>query len=693
MKPNSKGSDAPVQGTNDNSIVSKCSMAAAGYFEDTFLQYFVAKKSRRSPLINRGYYIRARAIDFALNLFLTTKTSEKKQIISLGAGFDSSYFRLRDKGALLSTRFLEIDFPNVVQRKTKLIYATKDLVSLINENKSHSCGDFESEIISNGYSLIGCDLTDLNRLENAIDSVQFSKEYRTLFLSEVVLTYVNKDSCSKLIKWAAETFPNSVFLLYEQINPDDAFGFVMKKHFTTLQSPLRCIDSYPTLESQIERFRALGWKYCSAMDMNEFFYSFISKDERERISNIEAFDEFEEWHLKCAHYVLVGAFSGSCSSLEGTMFPVEKIGKRRRKEVDSPLLPWKCSSKTEETLKRFGHHIVPLGDNRVLISGGFGCSGNKHQRLRDGVVVDLSEDDEASHTIQSYALFDKSKLFHTVSKLSNGSIFVFGGRESPLKPCLDYGIFKIEELLRKHCTENDADETHLRKRALVFDWAAQLSTDASCVQERIEPCPRWRHSATRVFIRGKECVLIFGGRNSCNLALSDCWLFHVADHRWQKIDLQMDSDIIQPRHSHSACAWGDDRLIFTGGLNADSQPFRLCEILHLKDEEFRFEAVKLDEDLPARYSHTSHIIGDKMWLIGGVDVCSSSEILVIDLSDWKWKEYKLQARSNSSTFQPLMLHNHASFLGSDREIIIFGGGGNCFSFGTYFNAGIISIDV
>ena len=29
------------------------------------------------------------------------------------------------------------------------------------------------------------------------------------------------------------------------------------------------------------------------MDMNEFFYSFISKDERDRISNIEAFDEFE----------------------------------------------------------------------------------------------------------------------------------------------------------------------------------------------------------------------------------------------------------------------------------------------------------------------------------------------------------------------------------------------------------------
>ena len=30
------------------------------------------------------------------------------QIISLGAGFDSSYFRLKDKGALSNTRFLEV---------------------------------------------------------------------------------------------------------------------------------------------------------------------------------------------------------------------------------------------------------------------------------------------------------------------------------------------------------------------------------------------------------------------------------------------------------------------------------------------------------------------------------------------------------------------------------------------------------
>ena len=42
-----------VQGTNDNSIVSKCSMSAAGYFNDPFLKNFVAKNAKRAPLINR----------------------------------------------------------------------------------------------------------------------------------------------------------------------------------------------------------------------------------------------------------------------------------------------------------------------------------------------------------------------------------------------------------------------------------------------------------------------------------------------------------------------------------------------------------------------------------------------------------------------------------------------------------------
>ena len=52
-----------------------------------------------------------------------------------------------------------------------------------------------------------------------------------------------------------------------------------------------------------------------------------------------------------------------------------------------------------------------------------------------------------------------------------------------------------------------------------------------------------------------------------------------------------------------------------------------------------------------------------------------------------------QAENYSPTLAPLMLHNHSSFVRNNKEIVIFGGGGNCFSFGTHFNTGIICIDV
>ena len=34
---------------------------------------------------------------------------------------------------------------------------------------------------------------------------------------------------------------------------------------------------------------------------------------------------------------------------------------------------------------------------------------------------------------------------------------------------------------------------------------------------------------------------------------------------------------------------------------------------------------------------------------------------------------------------PIMLHNHTSVQVSDNKILILGGGGNCFSFGTHLN--------
>jgi len=55
--------------------------------------------------------------------------------------------------------------------------------------------------------------------------------------------------------------------------------------------------------------------------MNYFYNVVVSQDERSRVESLEPFDEYEEWHLKCAHYILLTAFNGSCQHLSALMWP------------------------------------------------------------------------------------------------------------------------------------------------------------------------------------------------------------------------------------------------------------------------------------------------------------------------------------------------------------------------------------
>ena len=54
--------------------------------------------------------------------------------------------------------------------------------------------------------------------------------------------------------------------------------------------------------------------------MNTFFNS-LPAEEKWRIDNLELFDEYEEWHLKCSHYIILCAFNGLCESLADQILP------------------------------------------------------------------------------------------------------------------------------------------------------------------------------------------------------------------------------------------------------------------------------------------------------------------------------------------------------------------------------------
>lgn len=75
-----------IMATNNSSIVSKRSVERLYLPEPHFYRYFVRKPQRRSPTINRGYWLRMRAIDHAVRQFLQKPSDSRKIIVNLGCG-------------------------------------------------------------------------------------------------------------------------------------------------------------------------------------------------------------------------------------------------------------------------------------------------------------------------------------------------------------------------------------------------------------------------------------------------------------------------------------------------------------------------------------------------------------------------------------------------------------------------------
>jgi O-methyltransferase involved in polyketide biosynthesis len=128
--------DVAVMATASDASLCKLSASSLGYFEDPFVQYFVKTPSRRMPIINRGYYARVAAIESVVTRFVDAHKGDgdgrKAQIVILGAGLDSMYFRLKQRGALPALcEYFEMDFPDVTLQKVMTIRRRKQLMAVL----------------------------------------------------------------------------------------------------------------------------------------------------------------------------------------------------------------------------------------------------------------------------------------------------------------------------------------------------------------------------------------------------------------------------------------------------------------------------------------------------------------------------------------------------------------------------------
>ncbi|BES89260.1 Leucine carboxyl methyltransferase 2 [Nesidiocoris tenuis] len=648
--------DTLVQQTNSSSIVSKRSMISNGYFKDDFIHHFVPKHSRRSPLIHLGYFVRALSVDNCIRTFLDgLPTNCSSQILSLGAGYDTTFFRLCSER--LNLVYFEVDLSDVVANKIKTIKESIELKSLL-----VGCTDIDSSstgmsLSSKNYNIFSHDLSDVTGLETKLKALGFDNNRHTLVFSECAITYMDEDRSTDLIRWAATTLPYGSFMNYEQVNPDDGFGHVMLEHFSKIQNPLKSVAKYKTLEEQRGRYLNAGWTECKVVSVARYVRELLASEEYVNMFKHEPFDEWEEFHLKCCHYSV--AYADHCSSHSS----VGDGNRFQPKKIEWPL----CQSTRFE---RFGHASVPLSDGGILSFGGFGIEPgtNRHTRCNE-----LSYTGIAAKNVNM--LFNRGVsvtldcLYATVTSIGNNDFILFGGRTSPTKEV------NCEPVL-----------VHVKVNQTSIDVTFEKITFPS---ETPTPPNRWRHTASDLH----GSTFVFGGRNKDLKIFNDLWELKRGENTWQWVQrFQKSGSWPEGRFSHAATT-GQGKIYVSGGLNADLTPMDDLWELELKDDDVRWSKLETVGLLPASYNHTIHFYSGRLISIGGVNESDWIQpgLTIIDLASLHVQHYTYQI---PPVDPGLMLHGHSSVLNEEEgAIYVQGGGGNCFSFGTHLNKYVAKLEL
>ncbi|CAH0478554.1 unnamed protein product [Peronospora belbahrii] len=358
-------SDHNVTETAFDAVKCKLSAVTLGYFQDPFLRFFVHKPTRRIPLVHRGYYLRHLGVTRCVDLFLSQYVaSPRVNIVSLGAGFDTLFFRLVDQRKFLGTLyFTEVDCDAIVSAKTKLLNDSdvqaglfpKDMDNLIVTSSSADCEiAWQCRVPSGSYSLIACDLGDIQRLNAALNTAGADRSLPTLMLGECLLSYLAPEKGTMLLQWLGEAFSSGSIALYDPIRlqtsedddsekavsastrpkrQSDAFSSTLQRYFAVKGCTLRGVQGYQTAADHCRRLLACAyWKKCCILDMNGVFAACTTAEEKHRLALLEPFDEYADWTMCNAHYAIY--LAGNCKNqdkdgLEWTSCFVPRVQQHR----------------------------------------------------------------------------------------------------------------------------------------------------------------------------------------------------------------------------------------------------------------------------------------------------------------------------------------------------------------------------
>lgn len=319
-------------GTAEDAMKAKLATVQAGYYEDPYINEFRSKASPKAQqpavqvIIKRGTFARVVCIHKAISSFLVEcyniePKPERVQVIVLGSGKDTSFFRILDErrqnrhcDALEQPlHWFEVDHAEILQQKTEVIHQSPAFASAC----SPSSVDGVYEVVPTDESLpwhkAKCHFLAHNLNLNPENLVQkliqsgICRTAPTLVINECVLTYMTVDAAKNLLAALSNHIDDCTFVSYEPIlGVNSNFGRVMEDNLTKagVVQPLSCMLELRTISQWLNFLASVGCTCATSCDMCTAYETVLSNTQRSYAQRCEFLDELEEFILIMQHYCL-----------------------------------------------------------------------------------------------------------------------------------------------------------------------------------------------------------------------------------------------------------------------------------------------------------------------------------------------------------------------------------------------------
>lgn len=213
----------------------------------------------------------------------------------------------------------EIDFPENTIAKLKPVSEFSELCGHVITpwlwSSSTDTSPPSDTIHAGNYHVHPLDLRSLDPSKPPPTSFEYiEKDLPTLIISECCLVYLAPAAADTVaLYFTQHLFPTTTplgLVLYEPINPHDAFGKVMISNLASRGIVLQTLRKYGSLEAQAARMKAYGFEGSGEADVKTLWEVGVEKREKGRVAGLEMMDEVEEWELLASHYCVCFGWRG-----------------------------------------------------------------------------------------------------------------------------------------------------------------------------------------------------------------------------------------------------------------------------------------------------------------------------------------------------------------------------------------------